>query len=171
MATLQKVREGGLISSGDGDTPEGLAELADFILTGRHGNSVITDKLLEPPLAPSDDAPVAMPAPALAPVLVAKSLPAEPEPIPDRSHKPLGYGLGAGGAAALAIAAGLGVASNNSWNAFQGYYANGTLPSQNIAAAHAAQARGTNEQNAAYAMVGVGVVAIGAGIYFAFIRR
>jgi hypothetical protein len=181
MSTLQKVREGGLKSSGEGDTPQGLAELADFILTGRHGSSVITDKLPEPPPPPTAeplavklaDAPKAA-VPPLQTEQIATSVPdaALSAPPPgDRRNKPLGYGLGAGGVVALAIAAGLGVASNNSWNEFQGYYVNGQLPSQNIPLAHDAQTRATSEQNAAYVAVGVGVVAIGAGVYFAFLRR
>jgi hypothetical protein len=159
-ATAQKVREGGLKVERSGTPPDGLDDLADFIVTGQPSRKVLT----EPPGALAPPAPVASAEPAPPPAVeVAQSLP----PRAEKTWKtPAGYVLAGAGALLGAGAIYFAADSSSAWNQFNAYYANGSVPTTDqLDSARSLQSRARNDVAFAWVGAGLGAAAIGAGAY------
>lgn len=132
-----KIREGGLKVRDPSQPPEGLAELANFIVTGKAGKQVLTVEAGLPPgssptaaaqrgladragglqrTAPSDSFPF-----AAAPVAEAQ----KGEPSSTTFRTPLGLGIGGVGVLAAGAAVVFELQATSAWNRFNEAYASG----------------------------------------------
>lgn len=137
VQSAQKLREGGLKVRSSTQEPEGLAELATFILTGQVGKTVLPVESSPRHLAgapataqlgkavPQAEHGEKRPSPRVA---LAPSLAAMTESTPQTWKTPAG--LGAAGAGVLALGAGVlfQLQSAASWTRFNGFYEGGVAP-------------------------------------------
>jgi hypothetical protein len=160
--TAQKVREGGLKVERSGTPPDGLEDLADFIVTGQPSRKVLT----EPPAAQTPPpAPVAAVEPGPAPAVeIAQAAPPRTEKT---WRTPAGYVLAGAGALLGAGAIYFAADSSSAWNQFNAYYANGSAPTTDqLDPARSLQSRARNDVAFAWVGAGLGAAAIGVGTYF-----
>ena len=171
--TAQKLREGGLKVPNSTQKPDGLAELATFILTGQAGKTVLPVGSSPPPGA---DAPQAAGAEKAPPDQKGKGKPSSPRVAlapslaaaanaPPRTWK-TPAALGAAGAGALALGAGVlfQLQASESWTRFNGYYANGGAPSPaELPAVTSLRSQAGTQQALAIAGYALGVAGLAGG--------
>jgi hypothetical protein len=156
VKSAQKTREGGLKLQAPSRPPEGITELANFILTGE-----AKGKVHPGPLSGSNGPPSASPAPRAALPTAGE---AQATRRSERSWKtPAGWA--AGGVGLLAAGAGVvfGLQSSSAWSDFNAHYQDGRAPDVSRAdALKALQDRAESKKGlatASFITAGVGLVA------------
>jgi hypothetical protein len=166
-ATAQKVREGGLKVERPGTPPDGLEDLADFIVTGQPSRKVLT----EPPAAAGPLAPALKPDSAA--VVTTELRPPTVEVVrttPAHSEKtgktPAGYVLGGAGLVLGAGAIYFAVDSSSAWTQFNAYYATVAPTPDQLDSARSLQTRARNDVAFAWTGAALSAAALGGGAYF-----